>query len=212
MSSPVQSNASSTTRSPRAYRNRENRESAPHRGQPTAAAVIYLTHSRRVFRFARRALGTWADAEDLTQEVFLRVFSSLPGLRDRDALKSFIWSIAIRTLKVELRRRRTRKIVKVVASGDLPEAPVPAVDIVSREGVARLYAILDRLTAQQRVAFVLRHIEHMSLDEIARLLGISLATVKRRLHLADGLVSREMGQDESLAPFSRRVVAGDKSP
>jgi RNA polymerase sigma-70 factor, ECF subfamily len=174
-------------------------------GEPWAAVATYHKHGPMVFRFLHRALGACGEAEDLTQEVFLHVFAKVRGLRNRYALRSFVLSVAIRTLKWELRRRRIRRIFQLSSFDHLPEPAVEALDAESRQAVRRLYAILDRLSAQERAAFVLRHIEHMTLDEVGEALGMSLATVKRRLGRATRLVSREMECDPSLAPYSKKV-------
>ena len=174
-------------------------------GQSWAATATFQKHGPMVFRFLHRAFGATDDAEDLTQDVFLQVFAKVRGLRNPSALKSFIFSVAIRTLKWELRRRRIRRFFHVSGFDQFPEPSVSALDAESRQAVARLYAILDRLTVQERAAFVLRHVEQLKLEEIAAALGVSLATVKRRLDRAVRLVSREMEQDPSLAPYSKRA-------
>jgi RNA polymerase sigma-70 factor (ECF subfamily) len=173
-------------------------------GEPWAAATTYRKHGRMVFRFLHRALGVSGEAEDLTQEVFLQVFSQVHDLRKPDALKSFVFSVAVRVLKWELRGRRTRRFFLVSGFDQFPEPAVAALDAESRQAVKRLYAILDRLRVQERVAFVLRHIEQLKLDEISEALGVSLATVKRRLDRATRIVSHEMQQDPSLAQYSKR--------
>ncbi|WP_437948145.1 RNA polymerase sigma factor [Sorangium sp. So ce296] len=133
-----------------------------------------------MFRIAARVLGPGADTEDITQEVFVRVFSRVSGLRDPTALGSFVFSVTVRILKWELRRSRVRRILQLSDTADLPEHPVEPADSEAREALGRLYAILDTLSADDRTAFVLRYMEGMSLPEIAEAVGVSLATVKRR--------------------------------
>jgi RNA polymerase sigma-70 factor, ECF subfamily len=175
-------------------------------GQSWAATATYQKHGSMVYRFLHRTLGTSEEAEDMTQEVFLQVFSNVRTLRNPQALRSFIFSVAIRTLKWELRRRRIRRFFHVSDFDQVPEPAVSALDAESRQAVRRLYAILDRLTAQERAAFVLRHVEQLKLEEVAQALEVSLATVKRRLERAVRIVSREMEQDPSLAPYSKRMT------
>ncbi len=165
-----------------------------------------------VFRFLHRALGVTGEAEDLTQEVFLQVFSKVRDLRNPRALKSFVFSIAVRVLKWELRSRRTRRFFFVSGVDQFPEPAVAELDAESRQAVKHLYAILDRLRVQERVAFVLRHVEQLKLEEISEALGVSLATVKRRLERATRIVSREMEQDPSLAPYSRESLGRTETP
>lgn len=170
-------------------------------GEEWASRATWVKHGPTVFRFLQRALGPDGEAEDLTQEVFLRVFAKIGSLRDPRALGSFVFSVAVRTLKWELRRRRVRRIFHLSTTDDGPEPSVPPLDAESREALRRFYAILDRLSAQQRAAFVLRHVEGMKLEEIAVALGLSLATVKRRLHRASKLVDQCVEKDTTLVGY-----------
>ena len=174
-------------------------------GEPWAAAATWNKLAPMVFRFLNRVLGPDGEAEDLTQEVFLRVFSKVRGLRDPDALRSFVFSIAIRTLKSELRRRRVRRAFALSEFDKLPERSTSTIDPEARQALRRFYAILDRLTAEDRAAFVLRHMEGMKLEEVSDALGVSLATVKRRLDRAGQAVSRHVERDAALAGY---VVRG----
>jgi RNA polymerase sigma-70 factor (ECF subfamily) len=155
-----------------------------------------------VFRFLQRALGPDAEVEDLTQEVFLLVFAKARGLRDPDALRSFVFSIAVRKLKWEMRRRRVRRIFELSAFDELPEQATAVLDVEARQALRHFYAILDHLRAEERVAFVLRHLEGMTLGEVAGALGVSLATAKRRLDRASRTVSRYVDQDPTLAGYA----------
>ncbi|AGP34469.1 hypothetical protein BE04_29065 [Sorangium cellulosum] len=179
-------------------------------GEPWAAAAVWNRHAPKVFRIVARVLGPGADAEDLTQDVFASVFSKVPELRDPDALGSFIVSVTLRMLKWELRRRRVRRILHLSEGAELPEQAVEPVDSEAREALGRLYAILDTLNADDRTVFVLRHMEGMSLPEIAEAAGVSLATVKRRLSRATELVSSRVEHDASLAGYCKKGAARDE--
>jgi RNA polymerase sigma-70 factor (ECF subfamily) len=170
--------------------------------EPWAAAATWNQHSPMVFRFLQRALGPDAEVEDLTQEVFLLVFAKARGLRDPDALRSFVFSIAVRKLKWEMRRRRVRRMFELSALDELPEQATAVLDVEARQALRHFYAILDHLRAEERVAFVLRHLEGMTLGEVAGALGVSLATAKRRLDRASRTVSRYVDQDPTLAGYA----------
>jgi RNA polymerase sigma-70 factor (ECF subfamily) len=171
-------------------------------GEPWAATATWNKHAPMVSRFLRRALGPHADVEDLTQEVFVGLFAGARALRHREALRSYIYSIAVRTLKWELRRRRARAVLHLTGFDQLPDQAVPALDAESRQALRRFYAILDRLSAQERTAFVLRHMEGCKLGEVAEALGVSLATAKRRLSTAAATVSRFVDRDPALAGYA----------
>ena len=172
-------------------------------GETWAARAIWNRHAPMVFRLLERALGPTGEAEDLTQDVFLRAFSNLPSLRDIDKLRSFIYSVALRTLRWELRRRRVRRILRLSDTGQLPEQAVRGVDSEARQILARFYGVLERLRVNDRTAFVLRHMEGQKLEEIADTMGVSLATVKRWVSRAGLEVSSHVEGDRELAAYFR---------
>jgi RNA polymerase sigma-70 factor, ECF subfamily len=170
-------------------------------GEGWAARAIWTRHAPMVHRLFERALGPDGDAEDLTQDVFLRTFAGLPALRDHGALRSFIYSVALRTLKWELRRRRVRRILHLTPSGQLPDLPVRAADSEARQLLLRFYALLEDLGANERTAFVLRHMEEFKLTEVAELMGVSLATVKRWISRGSQHVSALVEADRELSSY-----------
>jgi RNA polymerase sigma-70 factor (ECF subfamily) len=159
---------------------------------PEAAVLTYRKFAPRIYRIVARSMGPRADAEDITQDVFLRVFDKIHTLRDADALESFILSIALRVIKWQLRKQRIRSVLHLSGDGLLPERSVPASDAEAREALRRLYDCLDRLPASERTVFVLRHIEAMELPEVAKAVGASLSTTKRRLRRALETVSVQL--------------------
>jgi RNA polymerase sigma-70 factor (ECF subfamily) len=171
-------------------------------GEPGAAETIWERHSATVHRFLLRVLGRSSDeVEDLTQEVFLRVFTRADVIREPGALREFIVSVAVRVLKWELRRRWVRRVVRLSQGGELPEVAVPGPDHEARQAIARCYAILDLLGTRERLAFVMRHLEDMTMDEVAARLGTSLSTAKRAVGHATAIVSAQVGQDTNLRDY-----------
>jgi RNA polymerase sigma-70 factor (ECF subfamily) len=173
-------------------------------GESWAARAIWNRHAPMVYRLLERALGPNGEAEDLTQDVFLRTFSNLPTLRDLHALRSFIYSVALRTLRWELRRRRVRRILRLSDTGQLPDLPVRGVDSESRQLLIRFYGLLEQLRVNDRTAFVLRHLEGLKLEQIADQMGVSLATVKRWVSRASQDVSSLVAADRELSAHFRQ--------
>lgn len=154
---------------------------------PPSWDEVVREHSARVFRLAYRLTGNRADAEDLTQEVFLRVFRSLaaytPGTFEG-------WLHRITTnLFLDQARRRTR--IRIDPLGD--DASLLAGDRESDSPERRfehanldldVQAALDALSPEFRAAVVLCDIEGLSYEEIAATLGIKMGTVRSRIHRA----------------------------
>ena len=151
---------------------------------PPSWDEIVRTHSSRVYRLAYRLTGNRHDAEDLTQEVFVRVFRSLstytPGTFQG-------WLHRITTnLFLDLARRRQRIRFDSLPD-DAPERlpgsePSPAEAYDDRHLDADIQAALEALPPEFRAAVVLCDIEGLSYEEIAATLGVKLGTVRSRIH------------------------------
>jgi RNA polymerase sigma-70 factor (ECF subfamily) len=152
-------------------------------GDSHAVAELFDRYSYVIRGVFIRAMGNTNDLEDLMQEAFLTIVRRCSTLRNPDALRSFVVSIAIRIARNELRRRAFRQFIGLQ---DVVDPPVtPAHDPEAAEGVRRLYDVLSRLDTDSRLAFVVRHLEGYELTEAADICNCSLATIKRRLAKAE---------------------------
>jgi RNA polymerase sigma-70 factor (ECF subfamily) len=152
--------------------------------EPPSWDEVVRTHSQRVYRLAYRLTGNQHDAEDITQEVFVRVFRSLsnytPGTFEG-------WLHRITTnLFLDLVRRRAR--IRFDALSDeahdrMPgREPSPAQAYDDTHFDADIQTALDALSPEFRAAVVLCDIEGLSYEEIASTLDIKLGTVRSRIH------------------------------
>ena len=167
----------------------------------SASAAVWDRYYPLVRRVLARAIGPQHDVEDLVQEVFLRLYRKLPGLRDPTSLRSFVLAITARVLQGELRTRWVRRWLRLWDDGETSEQPATDVDREAREALSRLYRILDGLAPRHRAAFVLRYIEGLELVDVATAIGVSLATVKRWLAKISGRVLAQASRDPVLAPY-----------
>ena len=165
-------------------------------GASNAAEMAWERYSPLVHRIVSRAIGPDAEVEDVTQEIFYRLFSRIGTLRKPEALRSFIISFAIRIVKWELRRRRARRWLTLSETGDVPDEQLQVMDAESRYALRRLYNLLDRLSTRERLVLILRHVEGMTLEEIAEAMELSLATVKRGLRRATARVTQMVESDD----------------
>ncbi|WP_193386444.1 RNA polymerase sigma factor SigE [Streptomyces xiaopingdaonensis] len=151
---------------------------------PPSWEEIVSTHSARVYRLAYRLTGNQYDAEDLTQEVFVRVFRSLstytPGTFEG-------WLHRITTnLFLDTVRRKQR--IRFDSLGDdaaerlASREPTPQQHFNDRHFDADVQQALDTLAPEFRAAVVLCDIEGLSYEEIATTLGVKLGTVRSRIH------------------------------
>jgi RNA polymerase sigma-70 factor (ECF subfamily) len=168
-------------------------------GAPQAAEMAWDRYAPLVHGIVSRALGPDAEVEDVTQEIFYRLFSRIGTLRKPEALRSFVISFAVRIVKWELRRRRARRWLTLSETGDVPEDRQLVMNAENRYALQRLYSLLDLLSARERLVLVLRHVEGMTLEEIADAMELSLATIKRVLRKASTRVSEMVEADLDLS-------------
>jgi DNA-directed RNA polymerase specialized sigma24 family protein len=128
-----------------------------------------------------QGLGRNAEVDDVTQEVFYRLFARIGTLRKPEALRQFVASFAIRVVKWQHRRRRAQKRVRLTFSGKLPDCPVENSFPHDLSDAGR---VCGGLLPRQRNVIFLRYVEGMTLPEIAVTLRLSLATIKRDLRNA----------------------------
>lgn len=174
------------------------------RGDTAAASRLLQRHLPRLARLVASVLGGDRDRHDVLQDVLEHVARGLPTLRDPTLFVPWTRSIALGRVRKHLRARRRRQwlVFWEDTPPAEPEAPVASDDV--RQAVRALYRLLDQCPAQERIAFCLRHVEGLKLEEVAATTGTSLATCKRRLARAERLV-KEAGADH---PDLARFAAG----
>jgi RNA polymerase sigma-70 factor (ECF subfamily) len=171
-------------------------------GDDTACAELVATHQRMVYNLALHLLGDRDEALDLSQEVFLRVFRTLPGFRGQSALRTWIYRIVVNQARNRQRWWRRRHRADQVSLdehlqqfGDLElknDPSTPDRMLARKETATRIWTALEHLPFDQRTALVLREIDGLRYDEIAFSLGIAVGTVKSRLTRARQALREEL--------------------
>lgn len=158
-------------------------------GENSAWEVLLRTHSRKVYNLCYRFTGRTAEAEDLTQEVFIKIFQTL---RSYDAAQGTFptWLNRITRNHLVDHYRRTKKDRVTSAledeAGRLEEEPSPASEgtarVESRERKELLQAALMKLSPDLREAVILRDLQDLDYEEIAQVLDVPEGTVKSRIN------------------------------
>jgi RNA polymerase sigma-70 factor, ECF subfamily len=154
-------------------------------GQPAAIAAFHARYSALVLRLLGRVLGAEPELADLHHEAFVRALEAIHSLDDPRALTAWISGVAILTARKAIQRRVRRRWLLFRPPEALPELAAPERGGDALEALRATYAVLDRLPADERIAFALRFIDGMELTEVAAACGVSLATIKRRLARAE---------------------------
>jgi RNA polymerase sigma-70 factor (ECF subfamily) len=165
-------------------------------GIPQAAQHIFEKHAAWVTRLARRLLGNTADADDVTQDVFLQVMRKLPSFRGEAAFPTWLYRV---TVNAALAYRRRRAACREHSVPELPDClledgshqvPVrrgltdPEKQVFNQETHCLIETAITRLPDSYRHVYVLADVRELPNTEIARVLGLSVAAVKSRLHRA----------------------------
>jgi RNA polymerase sigma-70 factor, ECF subfamily len=148
-------------------------------GDRVALGELFVMFGDLVFRTALRLTGSRADAEDVTQELFLRLAGAVRGFTGGpSSFPGWIRRVAVRQTLMQMRSGRRRREVDVDGVASLL---APQDDTLNR---LTLEAALARLSAEHRLVFLLKEVEGLSHAEIAELAGISVANSEVRLHRA----------------------------
>lgn len=161
-------------------------------GDKDAYAGLVKAHGRSVFCVAYRITGDKADAEDVAQETFLRGYRKLESFQWRANFGSWIYRIAVRCALNKLQNRRPDRQGLAVEDSDgesefiqiADHAPGPEQLVLSDEIAAYREAAMASLTPLERAAFILRHVDDCSTEEIAAALEIAPDAAKQAIYRA----------------------------
>jgi RNA polymerase sigma-70 factor (ECF subfamily) len=153
------------------------------RGDERAFTIIVRMYEQPVYNYVLRLTGDRALSEDLTQEVFLRVYQGLPSFSLRSRFTTWLFQVTKNRVLDELRalERRPRAIV---ALEDIPPLEVVDAPVERTEAIDAVWRAVAALNPDLKMALLLRDIVGLSYAEIAETLEITLATVKWRIYKA----------------------------
>jgi len=147
---------------------------------------IFKLHHRKVYSLCLRMIGNSAEAEDLTQDVFVLVFRKLGSFRGESAFTTWLHRLTVNQVLMHLRKNHVRR-EQLTEDGEMP------VEIMVDRNKFNRSPVLDRLALDEaiaqlpqgyRIVFVLHDVEGLEHREIASLLGCSIGTSKSQLHRA----------------------------
>jgi RNA polymerase sigma-70 factor, ECF subfamily len=153
------------------------------RGDERAFSIIVRTYEQPVYNYVLRLTGDRVLSEDLTQEVFLRLYQGLPSFSLRSRFTTWLFQVTKNRVLDELRamERRPRALV---ALEDIPPLEVVDAPVERTEAIDAVWRAVGALNPDLKMALLLRDIVGLSYTEIAETLEITLATVKWRIYKA----------------------------
>lgn len=177
---------------------------ALRRREPGAAEALVDRYGGWIYRVAARLLGDPRDAEEVTQDVLLIVLEKIGTFRGEAAFSSWLYRIAANAAYERLRSRRSREELSLDAVLPVFDSEgrhvQPVVDwsrdlddpAVAREARAALERAIAGLPADYRAVLVLRDVEELTTEEVAGVLGLTVAAVKSRLHRARLVLRKQL--------------------
>jgi len=168
-------------------------------GDAAAFDALYARHRGAVFRYLRRQAGNAAIAEEIFQDVWLRLIDARASYAPRAKFTTWLFTIAHNRLMDHFRANARAALVSY---DDDPiddvaaDTPRPDESLARKRDAARLLAAIEALPAAQREAFLLQQEGELSLEEIAAVTGVNRETAKSRLRYAMGKLRVELREPE----------------
>ena len=180
------------------------------RGSQEAFERLVHRHQRYVFNVAYRVLNDHAEAEDVTQEAFVRAWRGLPGFRGQAQFTTWLYRIVHNLClnRLPKLRRELAQIEPLDGMLDDP-SPTPSDLIETQDRVSLLHAELERMPEKYRLVLSLRYLEHLSYEEIAAALDLPMGTVKTHIHRARRQLADRVRQWEDRSLPQPDSQAGD---
>lgn len=183
-------------------------------GDLDAFEELVKRYEGKVYTVAYRFVGNHADASDLAQETFVRVYQSLPGFRGESSFATWLYRIAANVCRDDLRKKQRRQKVSLDEIMEQPGgyAHPASTDIGPEEAMEQLetrtavQVCLNSLSEEHRLVLVMREVQGLSYEEIAAVLGCSLGTVKSRINRARQALKQKINAKRELFALDSRLA------
>ncbi|MCX6314520.1 MAG: RNA polymerase sigma factor [Sphingobacteriales bacterium] len=176
------------------------------RGEAPAFSELVAVYQDRIFNTSLGLLQHTQDAEDIAQEVFIQVYTSIHSFKGEAKLSTWLYRIAVTKsldfIRKKNRKKRLGKIFSIFgeadpSANDLIEFNHPGIQQEQKEAAAYLFKLVNQLPENQRIAFILNKIEGISYGEIADILKISDGAVDSLLQRAKQNLRKMIGGENS---------------
>jgi RNA polymerase sigma-70 factor (ECF subfamily) len=193
----------------------DQRETQHQVGSPLSFADVFHEYQRPIYNYLLRMTQNRAEAEDLTQETFIRVHRGLPGFRGQASLSTWIYRIATNASHDHFRRRATQQARAALSlEGTESEeewvvdeaAPPPEQLAAQSEMSDCVQRFIQRLSPDYRAVLILSNLQDLKNREIAEALDIPLSTVKIRLHRARARLREALNVGCDFAHDERNIL------
>ncbi|CUU06604.1 RNA polymerase sigma-70 factor, ECF subfamily [Candidatus Thermokryptus mobilis] len=148
-------------------------------GNTSAFDEIVKRYQRKVYTLARRILGNHEDADDIAQEVFIKLFYSLSDFKGESSLFTWIYRITVNECRSFLRKKKIKEFIQIDEVTNLLKfGQTPDQELFEREERNLIERAVEKLPTKQRMIFVMRFFEDLDYQEIAKILNKPIGTLK----------------------------------
>jgi len=162
--------------------------------------MLYRRHATYLLAIAARLIGNRGEGEEVVQDTFVTAFEQLRSLREQAAVRGWLAQIAVSLVRRRLRRGRLMRVLGLDRGTDdatLAALAAPGSNADQRAALALVDKALAGVSANVRIAWMLRLVEGLELAEVASACGCSLATAKRRIAAAEAVVRAHIGPTDA---------------
>ncbi|MBR2224684.1 MAG: RNA polymerase sigma factor [Bacteroidales bacterium] len=157
---------------------------------------IVKDYSERVYWHVRRFVNNHEDADDLVQEIFLKIWTALPSFRGEAQLFTWIWRIATNETLNWIRREKVRAALRFTTIDAEMERRIDSDPFFDGDAADRaLSKAVAKLPEKQRQVFILRYYDEMPYEQMSEVLGTSVGALKASYHIAQEKVRAALGRD-----------------
>lgn len=172
-------------------------------GNEQAFAMLYERYSGRVYNTALSYTKNVEEAEEITQDVFVKIFKKASTFKEKSSLNTWIYRIVVNTSLNYLKKKNRFVFLKnAFTPSQTIEFEHPGVLLENKENAAALYKVMDCLPDSQKTAFILSYIEELPRQEVANIMKTSLKAVESLLQRAKKNMRSEL---EKLYPHRRKL-------
>lgn len=161
---------------------------------------LFREHAPRVYRLAYGYFGTAQEAEDATQETFLRAIQKYGQFRREAEASTWLYRVAVNVCIDGLRREQRRQSEPLDAAVTLSSFEWPSDELERKDLSASVRRAIDQLQPQHKLLIVLRELEELSYEEIRRITGLSIGTISSRLNRARREIFTRLRAQYGVAP------------
>jgi RNA polymerase sigma-70 factor, ECF subfamily len=179
------------------------------RGDKRAFREIWELYRVDVTRLLYRMVGRRSELDDLLQEVFVQVHRSIGSFRAESRLSTWIYRVAVNVALMYRRAAKSRPVLVAVPQEPLllDETSPPDEQLLRRRRIEALYRLLDRVSDKKRAVYVLHELEGMTPNEISKVVGAPVLTVRTRLFYARREVLAMLRDEPALAAIADELAA-----